>query len=54
MSEAQAYMAGRFTISRAAEKAGITVWEMEQALIAYGFKSQYSVQDLKEELERLK
>lgn len=51
---AEQYRAGRLTISKAAEKAGITVWEMEQALIAFGFKSQYSIQDLKEELEKLK
>lgn len=43
------YKAGKTTISKAAEKAGLTVWEMEQCLLSQGFKSQYSIEDLKEE-----
>lgn len=48
---AQLYKEGKITISKAAEKAGITVWEMEQFLTSQGFKSQYSIEDLKEELD---
>lgn len=49
---AQDYMAGKTTISGAALKADVTVWEMEQYLVSAGFKSQYSAEDLKEEAER--
>jgi hypothetical protein len=54
---AEGYTAEKITTSRAAEKAGITAWEMEQYLIAKGFKSQYSIYsiaDLKEEMGRIK
>lgn len=51
---AENYIAGKFTISKAAENAGITVWEMEQYLINKGFKSQYSTEDLREEINRIK
>lgn len=51
---AQAYLAGKTTMSGAAEKAGLTVWEMQQYLISQGFKSQYSVEDLEEELAQTK
>ncbi|MBI4044360.1 MAG: UPF0175 family protein [Candidatus Diapherotrites archaeon] len=51
---AEQYKAGRLALSKAAEKASITLWEMEQTLINYGFKSQCSIEDLKEELEILK
>jgi len=47
---AKDYMSGKITISSAAEKARLTIWEMEQFLILNGFKSQYSIQDLKEEI----
>jgi len=46
---AEEYKAGKTTISKAAEKAGLTIWEMEQFLLSHGFKSQYSLEDLKEE-----
>lgn len=51
---AENYMGGKITISKAAEKAGITVWEMEQYLVNKGFKSQYSIEDLKEEMGKIK
>ncbi|MBU2477281.1 UPF0175 family protein [Candidatus Micrarchaeota archaeon] len=51
---AENYLAGKFTISKAAENAGITIWEMEEFLLKKGFKSQYSVEDLKEELEKIR
>lgn len=47
---AEEYKAGRMTMSRAAEKAKITIFEFERFLVNNGFKSQYSVDDLKEEL----
>lgn len=51
---AEEYKSGKLTISKAAEKAFLTVWEMEQYLLSKGFKSQYSIEDLKEELENTK
>ena len=48
------YVSGKATISKAAELAGMTVWEFEQHLVCSGFKSNYSVEDLKEELGRIK
>lgn len=47
---AEEYKAGKTTMSRAAEKAGLSIWEMQQFLISQGFKSQYSAEDLEEEL----
>jgi len=47
---AEKYKAGKTTISGAASQAGMTIWEFEQYLILNGFKSQYSVEDLKHEL----
>lgn len=46
---AEAYMKGEVTMSRAANKAGITIWEMQQYLKSIGFISQYSIADLEEE-----
>ncbi|MEK6960777.1 MAG: UPF0175 family protein [Nanoarchaeota archaeon] len=40
------YRAGRVTLSEAAHRAGLTVWDMESYLVQRGFKSQYSVEDL--------
>ena len=48
------YKGGKITISKAAEKIGITVWETEQELIKQGFKSEYSIEDLKEEINQIK
>lgn len=50
---AEEYRASKTTISKAAQKAGLTIWEMEQYLICQGYKSQYSIEDLKEELEAI-
>lgn len=47
------YLAGRTTISGAAKKAGITIWEMEQYLVSEGYRSQYSAEDLQEEFRVL-
>lgn len=46
---AERYKKGRITISKAAEVAGITVWEMEKFLVEEGYKSSYSIEDLKKE-----
>lgn len=51
---AREYSEGRISLSKAAEKANTTVWEMEQYLVSKGFKSEYSIEDLKEELALLK
>lgn len=47
------YKSGKLTMSKAAERAGITVWEMEQSLVSQGYKSQYSTIDFEEELQLL-
>ena len=50
---AEAYMGGKATMSGAAKKAGITVWEMQQYLTGIGFTSKYGIADLKEETKLL-
>lgn len=51
---AEDYVKGRITLSEAAKKAELTIWEMEQYLVANGYKSGYSVEDLEKELLLLK
>ncbi len=51
---AEEYIRGRITLSEAARKAELTIWEMEQYLVANGYKSGYSVEDLEKEMELLK
>jgi len=48
---AEEYKKGKITISKAAERAGVTVWEMENFLVEEGYVSSYSVKDLEEEME---
>jgi ribose 5-phosphate isomerase len=50
---AEKYMRGATTISGAAAEAGVTIWDMENYLVDAGFKSQYSVEDLKKEIALL-
>lgn len=50
---AQAYREGRVTLSEAADRAGLTMWEMEQYLVHHGYRSSYSIQDLASEVETL-
>ncbi len=50
---AEEYSKGRITISKAARQAEITVWEMEKYLIEQGYKSEYSIEDLKKELRSI-
>ncbi len=48
------YMEGRITLSEAANRAGLTLMEMEHYLVDRGFKSQYSIDDLEREMSLLK
>lgn len=50
---AEEYREGKLTLSEAAARAELTIWEMAHYLVDKGFTSRYSVQDLKEELKRL-
>jgi predicted HTH domain antitoxin len=49
----QNYLKGKITLSEAAHKTGVTIWEMEKILIERGYKSSYSVEDLDQELKLL-
>lgn len=51
---AEDYLKGEITLSEAARKADLTLWEMEKYLVDNGFKSGYSVEDLEKELRLLK
>lgn len=48
---AQQYVEGKITLSEAAHKAEISVWDMENYLVGHGFKSSYSIEDLREEVK---
>lgn len=48
---ASQYISGRITISEAAKRAGLTLWEMEKYLVEQGFRSEYSIEDLEKELK---
>ena len=50
---AEAYTKGRITLSEAARRANLSLWDMESYLVGRGFKSQYSVEDLMEEAANL-
>ena len=43
------YIGGKITMSEAAKKANLTIWEMEKYLIEQGYKSEYSIDDLEKE-----
>ena len=47
---AEEYIKGKITMSEAARRAEISVWEMEKYLIEQGYKSEYSIGDLNKEL----
>ena len=51
---AEEYAEGKITLSEAARKAELTLWEREKYLVDRGFKSSYSVGDLNKELASLK
>ncbi len=50
---AEEYKEGKITLSNAAQKSSLTLWEMEQYLVCQGYKSQYSIEDLKQEVESI-
>jgi len=50
---ADKYRSGEVTISKAAEIAEITIWDMERYLVEGGYISEYSAKDLMDELENL-
>ena len=47
------YSSGQVTLSRAAEIAGITIWEMMDELAKRRISAQYDVEDLEEDLKNL-
>lgn len=47
------YEQGKISISKAAEEAGMTIGEIEEYMIKEGYRSKYSVQDLRSEMELL-
>ncbi|MEM3126500.1 MAG: UPF0175 family protein [Candidatus Woesearchaeota archaeon] len=49
----QKYVEGKLTFSAAAHRAGMTLWDFEKFLVEKGFKSQYSIEDLQEEIKLL-
>ena len=51
---ADEYLKGKITLSEAANRAELTIWEMEEYLVEKGFKSSYSTEDLERELRLLK
>ena len=51
---AKIYIAGEITLSEATHRTETTLWEMEKFLVENGFKSNYSIEDLQAELEKLK
>ena len=48
-----AYRKGHLTFSAAAKEAGLTLWEMEQALVECGATSTYTIADLERETRLL-
>lgn len=51
---AEEYKKGKITLSEAAHRSELSLWDMEQFLVQQGFKSSYSLQDLEDELKLLK
>lgn len=49
---AEDYIKGKITISEAAHRAEISIWEMEKYLVEQGYKSEYSIEDLNKELKK--
>jgi len=50
----ESYREGSVTLSRAAEIAGVSVWEMIDILARKKIPSQYDLEDLKEDLKALR
>ena len=51
---AQAYGKGQMTLARAAEAAGVTLWEMTAYLQAHKIPAQYDADDLHADLAQIK
>ena len=49
---AEDYKEGKTTLSEAARKAEITLWEMEKYLVEHGYKSSYSIEELENEVNQ--
>jgi len=49
----ESYMEGSVTLSRAAEIAGVSIWELIDILAQKRIPSQYDVEDLEEDLKAL-
>jgi len=47
------YISGKITLSAAAKIAKLSIWEMQSYLIELGYKSEYSIKDLEEDMELL-
>jgi len=50
---AQLYREGKITLTEAAHRAGLTLWDFQHYLVDKGFVSSYSVEDMSEELKLL-
>lgn len=50
---AEKYKKGKVTLSKVAEEAETTIWEMEKFLIDSGYISKYSVKDLQREISQI-
>ena len=50
---ARQYMEGKITISEAAQRASLTIFDMEKNLIEKGFVSRFALEDLERELKLL-
>lgn len=50
---AEKYRSGEITISKAAEIAETTIWDMERYLVENGYVYEYLAKDLMDELENL-
>ena len=51
---AEKYVQGKITISEAAHRSELTIWEMEEFLVKQGYKSDYSIEDLDREIGLMK
>src|SRR3989344_4026589 len=47
------YISGKITLSAATKIAKLSIWEMQSYLIELGYKSEYSIKDLEEDMELL-
>ena len=53
LKKIEKYMQGKITMSEAAHRAEITIFDMEQYLVEQGYKSSYSIEDLKREMRMI-